>query len=73
MRSHIMDAHLIALPLQAGSAVRLERMSIEKYSELTDDIERKLDEADAAAEQTAVRYSASEVFGRARSRIDERA
>lgn len=68
-----MDAHLIASPLQAGSAVGLERMSIEKYSELTDDIERKLDEADAAAEQTAVRYSASEVFGRARSRIDERA
>lgn len=67
-----MDAHLIASPLQAGSAVRLERMSIEKYSELTDDIERKLDEADAAAEQTAVRYSAPEVFGRARSRIDER-
>ena len=48
-------------------------MSIEQYSELTDDIERKLDEADAAAEQTAVRYSASEVFGRARSRINERA
>ncbi|MDY5275730.1 MAG: hypothetical protein SPH33_07645 [Atopobiaceae bacterium] len=68
-----MDAHLIALSLQAGSAVRLERMSIEQCSELTDDIERKLDEADAAAEQTAVRYSASEVFGRARSRIDERA
>ena len=68
-----MDAHLSASPLQAGSAVRLERMSIEQYYELTDDIERKLDEADAAAEQTAVRYSASEVFGRARSRIDERA
>jgi len=48
-------------------------MSIEQYSELTDDIERKLDEADAAAEQTAARYSASEVFGRARSRIDEHA
>lgn len=48
-------------------------MSIEQYSELTDDIERKLDEADAAAEQTAVRHSASEVFGRARSRINERA
>lgn len=27
MKTHIMDAHLIALPLQAGSAVRLERMS----------------------------------------------
>ena len=48
-------------------------MSIEQYSELTDDIERKLDEADAAADQTTVRYSASEVFGRARSRINERA
>jgi prevent-host-death family protein len=48
-------------------------MSIEQYSELTDDIERKLDEADAAAEQTTVRYSASEVFGRARSRINEHA
>lgn len=68
-----MDAHLIALPLQAGGAVRLKRMSIEQCSELTDGIERKLDEADAAAEQTAVRHSASEVFGRARSRINERA
>lgn len=48
-------------------------MSIEQYSELTDDIERKLDEADAAADQTTVRHSASEVFGRARSRINERA
>ena len=48
-------------------------MSINQYSELTDNIERKLDEADAAAEQTTVRYSASEVFGRARSRINEHA
>lgn len=48
-------------------------MSIEQYSELTDNIERKLDESDAAAEQTTVRYSASEVFGRARSRINEHA
>lgn len=48
-------------------------MSIEQYSELTDDIQRKLDETDAAADQTTVRYSASEVFGRARSRINERA
>ena len=48
-------------------------MSIEQYSELTDNIERKLDEADAAAEQTTVRYSASEGFGRARSRINEHA
>ncbi len=48
-------------------------MSIEQYSELTDNIERKLDEADAAAEQTTVRHSVSEVFGRARSRINEHA
>ena len=48
-------------------------MSVEQYSALTDDIEQKLDEADAAAEQTTVRYSASEVFGRARSRINEHA
>lgn len=48
-------------------------MSIEQYSELTGNIERKLDESDAAAKQTTVRYSASEVFGRARSRINEHA
>lgn len=48
-------------------------MSIEQYSELTDNIEQKLDEADATAEQTTVRYSASDVFGRARRRINEHA
>ena len=48
-------------------------MSIEQYSELTDNIEQKLDEADADAEQTTVRYSASDVFGRARRRINEHA
>jgi prevent-host-death family protein len=45
-------------------------MSIEQYSALTDNVEQKLDEADAAAAQSTVRYSASEVFGRARSRIN---
>lgn len=48
-------------------------MSIEQYSELTNNIEQKLDEADAAAEQTTVRYSASDVFSRARRRINEHA
>lgn len=43
-------------------------MSIEQYSALTDAVEKKLDEADAAAQST-VRYSTSEVFGRARRRI----
>lgn len=45
-------------------------MSIEQYSALTDAVEKKLDEADAAAQST-VRYSASEVFGCARRRIHE--
>ena len=44
-------------------------MSIERYSELTDGIERKLDEADKAAATSDVRYSADEVFKRARERI----
>ena len=42
-------------------------MSVEQYSALTDDIERKLDEADAVAAGSDVRYSASEVFDRARN------
>ncbi len=45
-------------------------MSIEQYTALTEDIEQKLDEADAVAENTSVRYSASEVFGRARKKIN---
>ena len=47
-------------------------MSVEQYSALTEDIEHKLDEADEAAEKSEVRYSASQVFGRVRSRIHER-
>ena len=47
-------------------------ISVEQYSALTDDIEHKLDEADEAAEKSDVRYSASQVFGRVRSRIHER-
>ena len=42
-------------------------MSVEQYSALTDDIEHKLDEAD----KSDVRYSASKVFGKVRSRINE--
>ena len=47
-------------------------MSVEQYSALTEDIEHKLDEADEAAEKSDIRYSASKVFGRVRSRIYER-
>ena len=45
-------------------------LSLEKYAELTDEIELKLDEADKEAESTDVRYTHDEVFSRVRSRID---
>ena len=45
-------------------------MSLEKYSEFTDDIELKLDEADKEAEISDIRYSGEEVFSRVRKRID---
>lgn len=45
-------------------------MSLEKYAELTDDIELKLDEADKEAEISDIRYSGEEVFSRVRKRID---
>ena len=47
-------------------------ISVEQYSALTDDIEHKLDEADETAKSSDVRYSASQVFGRVRSRIYKR-
>lgn len=47
-------------------------LSIEQYSELTDNIEQKLDEADAFAESTDIRLSQADVFSKVRSRIDER-
>ena len=46
-------------------------MSIKQYSTLTDDIERKLDEADTFAANTSTRLSKDEVFDSARSRINE--
>lgn len=47
-------------------------LSLEQYSVLTDNIEQKLDETDISAEQSTVRYGSSEVFSRARSRINEK-
>ncbi len=47
-------------------------MSLELFSELTDDIELKLDEADYAADLSDERYTAEDVFGRVRRRIHER-
>ena len=45
-------------------------LSLEKYAELTDDIEFKLDEADKEADSTDVRYTHDEVFSRMRARIN---
>ena len=44
-------------------------MSLEKYESLTDEIERKLDEADWEAEHTKRRLNHDEVFERVRSRL----
>ena len=46
-------------------------MSIEQYSALTDEVERKLDEADAFAENSSFRLSKSDVFGKVRNKIDK--
>jgi len=45
-------------------------MSLEKYAELTDDIEIKLDEADREAETTNIRYTHDEIFSRVRGRMN---
>lgn len=47
-------------------------LSLEKYAELTDDVEFKLDEADKEAELSDTRYGHDEVFSRVRKKIDER-
>ena len=47
-------------------------LSLEKYSALTDEVELQLDEADKAAASDDTRYSAEEVFGRIRERINGR-
>ena len=48
-------------------------MSLEQYSALTDDTEKKLDEADALEASSTTRLSKSEVFGSVRRRINEQA
>lgn len=47
-------------------------MSLEQYSQLTDNIEEKLDEADRIAASTEERYSHEEVFSAVRGRINDR-
>lgn len=44
-------------------------MSLEQYSTLTDEVERKLDEADRAAAASDMRLSAEEISAFARERI----
>lgn len=47
-------------------------ISLEKYSELTDDIELKLDEADKAAIADDSRYTHEEVFKKIRGKLNEK-
>jgi prevent-host-death family protein len=43
-------------------------LNLEKYADLTDDVELKLDEADRAAAVSDVRHTHAEVFGRLKKR-----
>jgi len=45
-------------------------LSLEKYSELTDIIEMKLDEADRFAEESSARHTHEEVFSRLKGGLD---
>lgn len=47
-------------------------MSLEQYSDLTENIEARLDEADAEAEKTDKRISHDEVFANIRGRLNEK-
>ena len=47
-------------------------MSLEQYASLTDDIERKLAEADMIAAKYSVRLSKVDVFEHVRSRINDK-
>ncbi len=47
-------------------------LSLEQYAALTDEIELRLDEADRVAEIDSARYTEEEVFGRVRTRINDR-
>lgn len=44
-------------------------LSLERYAELTDEIEMKLDEADKEADSTDIRYTHDEVFSNVRGKI----
>jgi len=46
-------------------------LSIQRYAELTNEIERKLDEADSVAAATTQRYMMDDVYSEARRMLDE--
>ncbi|RJE46556.1 MULTISPECIES: type II toxin-antitoxin system Phd/YefM family antitoxin [unclassified Dehalobacter] len=46
-------------------------LSLEKYAELTDNTELKLDEADKEADSTDIRYTHEEVFSKVKARIND--
>jgi prevent-host-death family protein len=46
-------------------------MSLEKYAEITNDIEIKLDEADKFAEHSNLRFTHEDVFTKVREKIHE--
>ena len=46
-------------------------MSVEQYSALTDDVEQKIDEADAFSAKSSIPLSKSDIFDKVRSIIDE--
>jgi len=48
----------------------IELLNLEKYAELTDDIELKLDEADRVAAASNIRYTHDEVFTRLKGGLD---
>lgn len=56
--------------LTKNGSGKMVLMSIDMYSDLTDDIEKKLDEADLEAESTSKRYTHEEVMESIREEIN---
>jgi prevent-host-death family protein len=51
---------------------RMVVLSLERYDELINTVEYKLNEADRVAETSDERYTADEVFSKVRKRIDDK-
>lgn len=66
----VREGHPVYLQKDCYSSMVL--LSTEKYTEIADDIELQLDEADREAEITNVRYSHDEVISRVRARNSSR-